>query len=511
MRQARHEDLVAAERQLLLRGDMVDIARLIWPLVEKAKPFLYNWHLGAMSECLTAFYMRQIDNVRISVPAGHTKSLFTSVVFPVYVWLRSPGDRFMCVSHDAGLTARDSQRTIDVYESAWWQERVPEFRLKREGGRAPGKKLFANEFGGWRMATSIGGKALGNHPDWIVIDDPTKPKGLTANRLNEALEWYKGTASTRLTRPGKGRLIVMQRLHEKDLCGLVEEDPSYYHLVLPAHYNPKLAFAYSKDPRKPGELLWPEYRDEASLEKLKRELEGDAEAQLEQNPRDDSTRIFKLDLFDGAKRWTEKDLPPEGFDSTVISVDATFKKTTDSDFVAIAVISTSGPYRYLRKVLCSRMGFTDLVRAFRLVCEEFPEATAKLIEDKANGSALIDVLGKEVAGLVEVEPAGSKIARAHACTLEMETGFFLTPADEEAHPYMPSVIDQLTNFPLAPHDDIVDAITQALNWLRRNGSSAIEDLLAAKKLQSETAYQASQNTMRVVSQANPLADLLNKR
>lgn len=507
MRTLKGSDLVAVEREILLRGSMVDIARLAWPIVEQAKPFVYNWHIGAMGDMLTALYLRQIDNLRISIPPGFMKSLMSSVFFPMYVWLRSPGDRFMMVSFDAALTARDSQRTIDIYESSWWAARVPEFKLKREGGRAPGKKLFHNEFGGWRMATSIGGKATGNHPDWLNVDDPTKPKGLTAARLAEAENWWKGTAATRLTRPGKGRLLTMQRLHEKDLCGYVEQDPSFYHLVLPAHYNPNHAFVYIRDPRKvKGELLWPAYRDEEALVKLARDLDGDTEAQLEQNPRDDSTRIFPLSFFDPDKRWTEGDLPDEGFDSTLISVDASFKDKPDSDDVAIAVVSTKGPKRYLRKLIVAKLGFTALVETFKRVCEEFPEATAKLIEDKANGAALMDVLKREIPGLVAIEPIGSKIARAHACTLEMKTGFFLTPADEVAHPYMPFVIDQFTNFPLGKNDDAVDAVTQVLNWLRMNGADTIQQLLAAKKEAERANFEASQNAKE--PKLNPLAQLL---
>lgn len=509
MRQVRHTDLVAAERQLLLRGSLVDLIKVSWHLVEKVKPYLHNWHIDAMAEMLTALYLRQIDNLRISIPPGHMKSLILNVFWPIYVWLRSPGDRFMTVSFDGALTARDSQRVIDVYDSDWWRARVPEFRLKREGGRAPGKKLFANEFGGWRMATSIEGKGLGNHVDWMLIDDPNKPRGLTSKKLQNTADWYSGTAATRLTRPGKGKVLAMQRLHEKDLASVTEEDPSFYHLVLPAHYKRSHPFAYHKDPRAEGEILWPAYRDEAALEKLASELGGDKDAQLEQDPRAENTRLFPYSFFDDDKRWTEKDLPEEGFDTTIISVDATFKDKVDSDYVAISVISTSGPFRFLRKVFAAKLSFIGTVNAIREVCAEFPEASAILIEDKANGPALINVLNSEISGLIPIEPQGSKFARAHACTHIFQTGHFLTPADETKHAYMAEVIDQLTGFPLAPHDDIVDSITQALNWLAMRGSNAIAELIAANRERDAQNAAASRNA--IVAPFNPLAELLKPR
>lgn len=509
MRQVRHADLIAAERALLLRGSLVDLIKLTWRLVEKVKPYIHNWHIDATAEMLTALYMRQIDNLRISIPPGHMKSLIVNVFWPIYVWLRSPGDRFMMVSYDGSLTARDSQRVLDVYESDWWRERVPEFTLKREGGRAPGKKLFENVYGGWRMATSIEGKAVGNHVDWMAIDDPNKPRGLTNKKLQNTADWYTGTAATRLTRPGKGKVLAMQRLHEKDLASLTEEDPSFYHLVLPAHFKASHPFVYIHDPRKEGDLLWPEYRDEEALAKLARDLGGDRHAQLEQDPRSDRTRIFPTSFFDEGKRWTDKHLPEEGFDTTVISLDAAFKDKPDSDDVAIAVISTKGPFRYLRKVIAAKLSFTSTLNVLLEVSKEFPEASAILIEDKANGPALINVLSSYIGGIVPIEPQGSKLARAHACTHIMQSGHFLTPSDEVAHAYMPEVIDQMTAFPMAAHDDIVDAITQALNWLSMNSSNAIEALIAAGQERLRQQAAASQNA--TVRPVNPLAEMLKAR
>ena len=107
------------------------------------------------------------------------------------------------------------------------------------------------------------------------------------------------------------------------------------------------------------------------------------------------------------------------------------------------------------------MGFTDTVAAFRALAAKWPGAARKLVEDKANGPAVIDALKHAVPGIIPVEPDGSKTARAHAVTTFFEAGNVLLPHPEHC-PWAREYVAELTQFPGAPHDDQVDATTQAL-------------------------------------------------
>ena len=139
----------------------------------------------------------------------------------------------------------------------------------------------------------------------------------------------------------------------------------------------------------------------------------------------------------------------------------TFKDGDDTDFVVGQVWGRKGAALYLLDQVRRRMGFTDTVAAFRALAAKWPGATRKLVEDKANGPAVIDALKHAVPGIIPVEPDGSKTARAHAVTTFFEAGNVLLPHPEHC-PWAREYVAELTQFPGAPHDDQVDATTQAL-------------------------------------------------
>src|SRR5690606_16618717 len=112
--------------------------------------------------------------------------------------------------------------------------------------------------GGMRFATSVGGRVVGRHANVIVIDDPIKPQGITDLSLAEAVRWKQETLSSRLF-PGGAVVLIMQRLHERDLAGHAEEEGGWDFLRLPMRFEEKERCSTSigfRDPRtEEGELL----------------------------------------------------------------------------------------------------------------------------------------------------------------------------------------------------------------------------------------------------------------
>jgi len=96
---------------------------------------------------------------------------------------------------------------------------------------------------------------------------------------------------------------------------------------------------------------------------------------------------------------------------------------------------------------------------------KWPNAHRKLVEDKANGTAVIDTLKHEISGIIAVEPVGGKEARAHAVSSEVEAHNVYLP---EAASWVHDFIEECAAFPAGAHDDQVDAMTQALTRLRRS-------------------------------------------
>ena len=93
-----------------------------------------------------------------------------------------------------------------------------------------------------------------------------------------------------------------------------------------------------------------------------------------------------------------------------------------------------------------------------------PQAKRKLIEDKANGSAVISALKDSIDGIIAVEPKGGKIARAQAVSYTIEAGDVYIPSKELAY-WIDDFVEECVKFPKGSNDDQVDAMTQALTEL----------------------------------------------
>ena len=142
-------------------------------------------------------------------------------------------------------------------------------------------------------------------------------------------------------------------------------------------------------------------------------------------------------------------------------MDAAFKGGEDHDFVAITVWGKRGEDYYLLDCRNAHLDFVGTLAEIRAVRKRFPQARAVLIEDKANGSAVISVLQREMF-CVPVDPRGGKEARVYGVSPAIESGHVFLP---ESAPWLEAYLDQWAAFPAGEHDDMVDSSTQALSWL----------------------------------------------
>lgn len=298
----------------------------------------------------------------------------------------------------------------------------------------------------------------------LIIDDPFKDRAEADSPTirRKVWEWYTSTLYTRLA-PGGGILVINTRWHMDDLSGRLLEagstgDGDQWRVVnFPA-------IAEEDEPhRKRGDALHPERYPLEQLEAIRKAIgTRDWEALYQQHPTPDGGNIFKAEWL---RFWLPKELPAT-FDQTLISWDMTFKDGDDTDYVVGQVWGRKGADRYLLDQTRGRMGFTETLAAFRALADKWPQATRKLVEDKANGPAVIDSLKHHVPGIIPVEPDGSKIARAHAVTSLFEAGNVHIP-HPQACPWASAYVAELTQFPGTAHDDQVDATTQALRDMDR--------------------------------------------
>ena len=266
------------------------------------------------------------------------------------------------------------------------------------------------------------------------------------------------------------------RWHEFDLAGrLVEDDASagWKVLNIPAQADHDPAKGET-DPlgREPGEfMVSARGRTLTQWEQRKRTAGSRTWNALYQGrPSPAEGGVFKRDWWREYTQplWLVRDdgtcVTTNPGDQVIISADFAFKDTAASDYVAIGVWLRRGPNAYLLDQVHDRLDFLASMRARRGLVAKWPQAGLKLVEDKANGTAIINTLSRSIPGIVPEVPRGGKTERANAVVPFVEAGNVWLPAAEIA-PWVGDFIEEHAAFPTGKHDDQVDATSQALNRL----------------------------------------------
>ena len=398
---------------------------------------------------------RAYDILIISAPPQHGKSMTVSEALPAWFLLNNPDKRVILASYNEDSAQRFCRRNAEkIRQFAPFlgcpgmgkTDRAAEFEL--EGGR------------GRMISRGIMSGITGNPAELVIIDDPIKNREeADSPAIREKLwqEWQNSIKS-RLA-AGAKVVIIMTPWHEDDLRGrILKTEKNVKNLCLPLE-------AGENDPmgRKKGAPLCPELgKDEAWLHDFREGYINDPlggarawQALYLCSPRKEEGNFISDSC------WRFYDIAPEGFDDVVISVDAAFKGGEKSDFAAVSVWGAKEGRFYLLYLLNEKMSFSETLRAIRMTASLYPRHSAVLIEEAANGAALIDSLQGEMS-IIPVIPRESKEQRVRFISPAIEAGRVLLP---RGAPFTQDLRDQFAAFPGGKHDDMVDSCSQALRWL----------------------------------------------
>lgn len=466
-----------------------------WPIVEPAEPFIHGWHIDVVCEHLEAVSRGELRRLIINVPPRTMKSLTTCVFWPAWEWLDAASTRWLFASYAENFAHRDSLKMRRLIKSAGGSEEGTIFqRLGYQGVLSllsdepweltkdqDAKSRYDTTAAGMRLATGVRGQATGEGGDRIVVDDPLSAKQARSDADREfANTWWDETMSTRFNNDRATAVVVMQRLHEEDLTGHLLEKGGWHHLNLPGEYEPQHPFVYPDKVELPsgreiagdrrteeGELLEPTRLGTGRLRELARDLGSYGYAgQIQQRPAPAEGGMFK-------RFWWQRWEAHPAFERTVASWDMRFGDSQEaaSSYVVGQVWGIVGADHYLLGQIRARLSFTESLKAVGAL-DTWRRCSAKLVEKKANGAAVIDTLKHHVPGLIAIEPEGGKEVRAAAVQPTVEAGNVYLP-DGEYIPAPPGFeqtrvedfIGEHAAFPNGSHDDQVDALSQALTWL----------------------------------------------
>jgi predicted phage terminase large subunit-like protein len=419
-------------------------------------------HLQLIDEKLRAVLDGRCERLIVTIAPQEGKSERISHYGAEWMLIADPSLRVAIASYEQETARRWGQKIRDDLRAF----RLP-IQLKDDSQAAGRWNLQGH--GGSVYTVGVGGALTGRPVDVLLIDDPVKDREQADSETyrQRVWDWWTDVARTRLA-PGGRTIVVMTRWHEDDFVGRLLKSPGageWDVLHIPAQCEDP-----ATDPlgRAAGEYLpsarqWPEGR----WEQVKRDVGSRTWNALYQGkpaPTEGDVWLRQWWQWFDAPFWDVDGVVhrvPAGYE-VVQSWDMAFKDTRASDYVVGQVWAKRGNEAFLLDQVRERLGFPATVKAVQAMSVKWPQTTAKYVEDKANGTAVIASLRSSLSGLIAVEPAGGKMARASAVAPLIEAGQVWLP---RFLPGAHELVDEAAAFPNGTHDDAVDAASQALNKL----------------------------------------------
>lgn len=465
-----------------LQADFSAFAREAWPTLEPGVQLDWSWHYDLIAEYLTMVYEGSIRRLIVNISPRTAKSLLVCVIFPAWVWTKRPTHNFACASYSAGLSTEHSVKRRTLIESPWYQSRWGDkVQLARDQNE---KTKFKNTFQAQMIATSVGGTATGLGGNTLILDDGMNPKQVGSEAdTKTAHDWFDNTWRTRLNNLAEDSLIVIeQRTGERDITGhCLEADAQleregrqreWTHLAIPLEQEDVAAdirFPISGRivHREPGDVLQPKRFPPSVVNALKQRRLVYA-TQYQQHPSPlEGNMIKRSDIryYGGLNPDTGEadEALPIKFDLILTSADCSFKDLSTSDYVAVGTFGVKGSRRYVLEVVNKHLDETATETEI-LRQRTFWGSTVVLVEDKANGPAVIKKLKRNIQGIIAIEPEGGKISRMFAACGEWQSNdWYVSRTAAWTEPF----IEQITVFPSGKHDDMADMMTQTAIYLQK--------------------------------------------
>ena len=445
-----------------------------------------NWHHALIAKQLDEFMADDNRNrLIISLPPRNGKTELVSLRLSAYMFGKNRNIRILGASYADSLAKGNNLKIQRILESEEYRRVFPDVRLnnnKEKNGlkKTDGTKYLrsAKQFDivgteGTYRAAGIKTGVTGDGFDLIVIDDPYADWADASSEQGRKVvkDWYTAVALTRLTPNGK-IIIIHTRWADGDLIGdllsQAEADPEseqFEVICIPAEYTAENKYIHSLDPRREeGELLWPNRYKPEWVKKRKKALGTMMwEALYQQNPTSAANAIFKPTWFQ------YYDVLPTDIEYYAASWDCTFKDLKSSDFVAGTVWGIKGSNKYLVYIVHEQMGIIKTIAAMLRVNNMF-KLRFTLVEDKANGTPVIELMKDKIPALLAFQAVDSKASRAQAAAPQFEAGNIWLPNkfSQDNRTYRSTVVEKLDTIVKefqrfmngGKKDDIVDSAVQ---------------------------------------------------
>ncbi|HJD60457.1 MAG TPA: phage terminase large subunit [Rickettsia endosymbiont of Omalisus fontisbellaquei] len=446
----------------ILRQDFHSFIIKVFNSINPGAEYYPSKHIKIITDYLNAVQSGDINRLIINIPPRSLKSICVSVAWPAYLLGASPTKRIMAASYSQILSIKHSLDCRFILNSDWYKELFPNTILSKTHNQ---KSKFLTTANGFRFATSVGGSATGEGGDILIIDDPHNPTQINSYKIRKkVIDWFEQTFVSRLNNRNKGAIVlVMQRLHTEDLSGyLLNNGNLWHHLKIPAISIQDYSFKLTTNNRDKeyqylsGEVLDSYKEPSDCLAKLEQEIGSyNYNAQYLQEP-----------IAQGASLLNMEDISfyeslPEKFDYFIQSWDTAIKISEDSDYSVCTIWGILDQRYYLISLVRKKINYPELKNLTEKLANEYKPRFI-LIEDKASGQQLIQDIGflGDNIRVIGIKPRLDKVTRFASVVPLFQSGSVLIPKQSSI------ILKELLNFPHIKNDDIVDSVSQFLNFMK---------------------------------------------
>jgi predicted phage terminase large subunit-like protein len=455
--------------------------------------FIYGWHIEYLCNEMQKVGQWVIDRVPakydliINVPPGSTKSTICSIFFHVWLWINDPSIRMITASHNEGLATDHAVKSRDVLKSGKFQELFPNKVIFK--GDQDNKTFYENLRKGSRSVASPGKSPVGKHAHILSWDDLIDPEKVLSPDIRDKVNKWAGRSlsSRKINKKNTPTVGIMQRLEQEDPTGYAIEKAKKKGkkiklICLPAtdeldNIRPKkLKLLYKNG------LLDPVRLDREVLNDAKIDLGDDQFAgQMNQSPVKAGGNIIK-------KEWIQPftELPRGKPISVYQSWDTAYKKNENNAYQCCTTWYEYSHGYYLEHAFWERMEYPELkVKVESLESRFAPDGV--IIEDKSSGTPVMQELKRGTRiNFIEIEPEGDKEARAHASspTFNSKNVYIRTNAE-----WSDELIEQITLFPKCKIKDIMDSVSQYINYIRANATVSLSKMRGGRRSSATKGYR----------------------
>lgn len=284
----------------LLSSSLLQFTTKMFAYTSK-REYVVGEHHKIICNALMDVIKGRTNKLIINIAPRYGKTLLCSQMFIAYGLALNPASKFLHISYSGSLVQDNSMAIKDTITSSYFQTLFPDVQIRRNDNT---RAKWSTTAGGGEYATSTLGQITGfgaGQPDLtddeikaiddftaqfnpghfsgaIVIDDPLRPDDALSDNVRESINRrFETTIRNRVNSRHTPIVIIMQRLHEHDLCGYLQEiEPNDWTVVsLPV---------IQRDENGTERALWPFKHTIEELYKIKNASEFVFETQYMQNP-----------------------------------------------------------------------------------------------------------------------------------------------------------------------------------------------------------------------------------